>query len=350
MGRIVDTTLFGLIHDYFKSYLPHHRRCSHNTIRSYRTAMEAFLNFTKEQRGISLSAVTFKMLDSKMLISFLDSLELNGCGISTRNQRLNCIRAFFVYAAQVDTTTVIHKSDIFKVPIKKLSKPNIVKHMNEKAISTLLEQPNPFTKKGQRDRFMLLLLYDTAARCQELLDFRLCDIRLGKAPVITIQHGKGDKARDVPLMKKTVEHFQNYRQIFHSGESDYSDCPLFYMMRDGEKKPLENSTIRKLIISYGLEARKHCADIPEHITTHTLRHSRAMHLYQHGMDLTLVTQWVGHTQLETTLIYAHADTELKRKSIEVATPADNPLKKRLNADRFIVTDDDTLKSLYGLTE
>ncbi len=350
MGRIVDTTLFGLIHDYFKSYLPIQRRCSPHTIRSYQAVLEAFLDFTKDQRCISLSAVTFKLLDSKMLIKFLDSLETNGCSISTRNHRLNCIRAFFTYAAQVDPTTIIHKSDIFKVPIKKLSQSNIVKYMNEKAVAALLEQPDPLTKKGLRDRFILLLLYDTAARCQELIDLRLCDVKLGKTSTITIRHGKGDKAREVPLMKQTVEHFQNYRHTFHSGEGDYSDCPLFYMLRNGDKKPLENSTIRKLIVSYGQQARQKCIDLPEHITTHTLRHSRAMHLYQHGMDLTLVTQWVGHAQLETTLIYAYADTEQKRKSIEVATPANSPLRKKLNSDRFTITDDATLKILYGLKE
>lgn len=78
------------------------------------------------------------------------------------------------------------------------------------------------------------------------------------------------------------------------------------------------------------------------------RHSRAMHLYQHGMDLTLISQWLGHAQLETTLIYAHADTEQKRKAIEQATPADSPLKAHLNAEKYQVTDDEMLERLYGL--
>jgi integrase/recombinase XerD len=79
-----------------------------------------------------------------------------------------------------------------------------------------------------------------------------------------------------------------------------------------------------------------------------LSHSRAMHLYQHGMDLTLISQWLGHAQLDTTLIYAHADTEQKRKAIEQATPPDSPLKNHLNAEKYQVTDDDLLKRLYGL--
>ena len=73
-----------------------------------------------------------------------------------------------------------------------------------------------------------------------------------------------------------------------------------------------------------------------------------MHLYQEGMDLTLVSQWLGHSQLETTQIYAHADTEHKRKAIEAATLQDNPLHSKLNSARYTVTDEETLKKLAGL--
>ena len=73
-----------------------------------------------------------------------------------------------------------------------------------------------------------------------------------------------------------------------------------------------------------------------------------MHLYQHGMDLTLISQWLGHADLETTLIYAHADTEHKRKAIEAAVPPDSPLKSFVNPERFTVNDDELLKRLYGL--
>jgi integrase len=176
---------------------------------------------------------------------------------------------------------------------------------------------------------------------------RLDDIRLGNTPVIKVL-GKGNKYREIPLMKQTVEHFQNYFHVFHHDEGAYSGSPLFYMTRNGVKNPMDDSTVRKLIIAYGNAARKKCADVPSRVTPHMFRHSRAMRLYQRGMDLTLVSQWLGHSQLETTLIYAHADTEQKRKSIALATPKDSPLNSKLNPDRFTVTDDEILKKLYGL--
>jgi site-specific recombinase XerD len=310
--------------------------------------MDAFLEFTKAQLGIRLAEVTFEMLNSEMLLKYLDNLETNGCGIPTRNHHLKCIRSFFTYAAKIDSATVIHKAEIFKVPTKKPTEPNIIKYMNEKAVAALLEQPNPLTKKGLRDRFLMTLMYDTGARLQEIIDLRLCDIRLGKTPLIAIQHGKGDKAREVALMKQTAEHFKNYKQVFHADEGAYSDSPLFYVMHGGIKTPLDSSTVRKLVSSYGKSAREHSKDMPEHIHPHMLRHSRAMHLYQHGMDLTLVSQWLGHSQLETTVVYAYADTEHKRKAIERATPANSQLRSKLNSNRYKITDDEMIKQLYGL--
>ena len=99
---------------------------------------------------------------------------------------------------------------------------------------------------------------------------------------------------------------------------------------------------------YGEAARLVCPEVPEKVHAHMYRHSRAMHLYREGMDLTLILQWLGHSQLETTQIYAHADTEHKRKAIAAATPQDNPLYSRLNPSRYTVNDEDMLKKLTGL--
>ena len=99
---------------------------------------------------------------------------------------------------------------------------------------------------------------------------------------------------------------------------------------------------------YGREAQRLCPEIPDNVHPHLFRHSRAMHLYQGGMDLTLVSQWLGHANLQTTLIYAHADTEQKRKAIELAEHSDSPTKKNPSPGRYTIDDEETLKRLYGL--
>jgi site-specific recombinase XerD len=347
MTKVADTVLFSLIHDYFKIYLPTQRGYSPHTIRSYQTALDTFLDFVKQENGIGLSRITLDMLDSKMLSLFLDGIEQNGCGVSTRNHRLSCIRAFFDYAAKANPSVVIHLSEICKVPKKNHIKPELVEYMNEKAVKALLNAPNPKTKKGMRDRFIILLIYDSAARVQELLNIRLCDMKLGKTPTVTL-FGKGSKIRSVPLMPQTVSYYEQYKRHFHPDENGSSENLMFYTVIHGCRNPMADSTVRRIIYACGDAARAKSPDVPSNIYPHMLRHSRAMHLYQHGMDLSLISQWLGHAQIETTLIYAHADTEQKRKAIEIATEENPAMKQNLNAERYTVTDDETLKLLYGL--
>jgi len=110
---------------------------------------------------------------------------------------------------------------------------------------------------------------------------------------------------------------------------------------------MSDDNVLKFMKEYGIAARAKCLDVPENVHPHLWRHSRAMHLYQSGMDLTLVSQWLGHAHFNTTLIYAYADTEQKRIAIEEATSPMNPLREGTSA-RFRVDDDETLKKLYGL--
>lgn len=348
MTKFNNSSLFPLIHDYLKIYLPKQHKVSPNTIRSYREALELLLDYVKEYRQIPLCDVSFEMLTAEMILAFLDHLEIErDCSISTRNTRLAAIRAFIDYAADRDMTTVSVVNELKKVPVKKPNAIVVVEYMSMEAISAIVGQADPQSSKGLRDRFFMMLMYDTGARIQEMVDIKLCDLKVGKLPKITL-HGKGNKTRTVPLMENTVQHLQKYLSAFHSGAALSSEIPLFYSVIRGVVHPITDRRIRYLIKEYGEKARLVCSEVPENVHPHQFRHSRAMHLYQGGMDLIFVSQWLGHSQLETTQIYAHADTEHKRKAIAASTPKDNPLYSKLNSSRYTVTDDETLKRLTGL--
>ena len=196
MGRIVDEELFKLIRDFFTIYLPVSRGCSDHTIRAYQKSLDGFIEFVRTQKNIEFSAVTFKLLNSEMLSAYLNSIEENGASISTRNHRLNGIRAFFSYISKVDTTKIIYKSNIEKIPLKK-SVSDKIQYMSENAVKTLLAQPNTHAKKGLRDSFIMLLMYDTAARVSGVVNLSVCDVKLSKTPVVTL-HEKGSKINTVP--------------------------------------------------------------------------------------------------------------------------------------------------------
>jgi site-specific recombinase XerD len=347
MTKFGNGSLFGLIHNYLKIYLPKQRKVSPNTIRSYSEALELLVDFVKDKKGIPLKDVAFEMLTAETIAEFLDSLEYErGCSIVTRNNRLAAIRAFFKYAADVDIAAVAFLTEIVKVPVKKPDSIDTIKYMSETAVAALIATPDASTTKGLRDRFFMILLYDTGARMQEMLDIKLCDFRYGKTPSVTLT-GKGRKVRTIPIMKKTVEHLRLYLSVFHP-ESKDDNCPLFYSIIHDEINALSADCVGRFLKKYSAIAHVNCSEVPVNAHAHLWRHSRAMHLYQHGMDLILISQWLGHANLETTLMYAHADTEHKRRAIDKATNNGNNSPVSISPKRFVVSNDDMLKRLSGL--
>jgi site-specific recombinase XerD len=346
--KLPDNILFKHIHDFLKVYLPKRKNYSEHTVKAYSSALSQLINFVKTERNVLYENVTCEMLTADMLNAWLDSLEsVHGCGIKTRNQRRASIGAFLKYAAKVDVSVVMFRNELKKVPAKKTGQLELVEHMSEKAITVLLDTPNPATNKGLRDRFFMLLMYDTGARCQEILDLRIKDVRLGETPTATLM-GKGSKVRVTPIRPTTAEYLHEYLVAFHPQESAYSEQPLFYSTLHGMKRKLSSPWARRMVSAYGVLARAKCLEVPEQVHCHLLRHSRAMHLYQHGMDLTLVSQWLGHANMETTLVYAHADTEHKRQAIAAASQQGDPLSAKLNSERYTLSDEDALKKLCGL--
>lgn len=339
--------LFTAIHNFLLVSLPKERKCSVNTIRSYKKTLEQFLDFVKMKTGKPFSNLSFEDIDHNILSDFLEYLETErGCGVSTRNQRLHCIRAFYRYAAQEDISVVCHLNEIKKTKSAKGTK-KLVEHMSEAAIKAIIAQPDTTTEKGKRDAFLMLFLYRTGIRVQELVDITLADIRLDSHPSLTVC-GKGSKIRSIPLREDTVKHLKFYLEHFHYGESMYSHNHLFYAVRNGTKKRMSEDNVRCIVRKYGDDARKQCIEVPDNVHPHLFRHSLAMSLYQNGVDLSLVSQWLGHSRVETTLIYAHADTEIKRQAIEKAVPPESELKQFLNAERYTIDDEDLLKRLCGL--
>lgn len=345
MGKVKDEQLFSLLRDFLLIYLPNQRHASSNTVKAYRTAWNQLLKYIAEQKKISMMSVTFEMIRYEMVLAYLDWLsEEKGIGPATRNNRLAAIRAFITYASACRPEYISLSSELAAIKIQKKERFREVDYMSEAAVKALLAAPDTRTKMGLRDQFLMIFLYDTGARIQEALDVKICALRIDKTPTVTL-HGKGGKIRVVPLMKDTVQHLDNYMGVFHKGESVFSTEWLFYVERKGSRSAMCDDTARLRIQKYAELARENCPDVPERVHPHLWRHTRAMHLYQHGMDLTMISQWLGHKQVETTLIYAYADTEAKRKAIEKAMGTGLTGTESVN---YTVRDEDMLRRLYGL--
>jgi integrase/recombinase XerD len=180
----------------------------------------------------------------------------------------------------------------------------------------LLEQPDKSKQRGRRDLTLISVLYDCGARVQELIDTRVCDVNLATPAIITLT-GKGNKIRKVPIMKNTASLLQNYL-IENDLEKPWkNEYPLF---TNNQHHKLTKEGVAYIVSKYAASARKISTVMPAKVKVHMLRHSKAMHLLQAGVNLIYIRDFLGHVDLRTTEIYARIDTEAKRRAIENVYP------------------------------
>lgn len=346
MGKVKDAQLFMLIRNFLEIYLPTYRHAGENTVKSYRTGLNQYLDYVSSKKQISRFAVTGAMFSYDMVTEYLHWLSVDRkVSSATCNNRLAVIRAFISYASACKPEYIDLKSRLSQIKGKKNDQFGKVDYMSEAAVKALMEAPDVSTTAGLTDQFMMVMLYDTGARIQEILSLRLCDLKIDKTPTAII-HGKGGKTRIVPLMPETVKHLKKYLSVLHPDEHMHSESYLFFTRHKGQKVQMCDDTARYRIQRYAAAAKENCPDVPDNPHPHMWRHTRAMHLYQHGMDLERISQWLGHSQLETTMIYAHSDTEDKRKAIAAALG--DGVTGQLNNAPYTVDDEEILRKLYGL--
>lgn len=316
MKKLKDERLFHMIRNFFAVYLPEQRSCSPHTIKAYKESINLLFSFLEIEKRIQLFDITFETLNTQTVLEFLSWLENERhCGIRTRNQRLAAIRAFFNYSGKMDVSLIEYQNDLRKIPMKKASDNGSINFLSETALKVLLAEPDITTSKGVRDMFYMILLYDSGARNSELLNLRLMNVDLTPCRGHISVLGKGNRHRIIPIMDRTAEHCRKYLKLYHGNKCSQNQY-LFYIMRNGQKNRMSDDNVARFLKQYGVSAKKKCSEIPDKVHPHLFRHTRAMHLYRGGMPLALLAEWLGHSQLETTLIYANADTEMKRQAIE----------------------------------
>ena len=267
--------------------------------------------------------------------------------ISPDNQRLMAIRSFVKYAAISDPANIYLQAEIAKVPVRKCQS-KVVEFFSDNALKALLEQPNRSKKTGLRNSCFMILMYDTGARCQEILDLRIKDLVLNEKSPYVYLTGKGSKTRTVPLMEKTVHHLNLYLNRFHpEGQRNREDY-LFYTIIHQQRCTMSPDTVAAFLKKYADQARHSCADIPESVHPHQFRHTRAISWYRNGVPLILVSELLGHADINTSQIYAYADTEMKRKAISKALGDNSSNFQKDDVSRW-EGDDELIKKLFALS-
>ena len=312
----MDDRFFRFVRDFLLIYMPKNRCCSQNTVKAYRDTIHLLQVFMKEQKQIPFTKITFDRLNHALVGEFLDWLQTERkCSVSTRNHRLAALKSFFKYAAQEDASLMFAYIELGKVPVKRMSVPR-VSYLSELALSVLLQQPDEVAKRGIRDRFLMVFLYDTGARIQEVLDLRLKDLHLEDSVSCVYLTGKRQKTRVVPLLNKTLQHLNLYMKHFHPKVAYGSDDMLFYTVIKGKTGKMSPDNVASFLKRYAASARLTCSEVPERVHPHLFRHTRAMHLYQSGMPLSYIKDFLGHASVNTTDIYASADVSMLKAALE----------------------------------
>lgn len=310
----INDNLFSYLREFFTVFLPKQAQRSPHTILATQQVWNMLLSFVCGSIGKRVEYLVFADLSRKNVLDFLDEMQqARGWTPATRNHRLARIRSFFCYVASIEPTLAFYLEELQAIPAQKdKNKSFTLKYMSKDALSAVLRQPDPSKRIGVRDLFFLVLMYDSAARDCEMLSMRFCDFDPVKKVVYLV--GKGNKPRSVPVCDDTIRHFHRYSKIFHPQKDEF--IPMFYTVRNGTKWHMSDDNVARFVCEYGKAAKSECPEVPDNVHPHLFRKTRAMLLYQAGMPLELLAQFLGHNDPMTTLVYARADNEMKRKAIE----------------------------------
>jgi integrase/recombinase XerD len=319
--------------NFLSKYLPAERGASKNTIAAYRDTFVLLINYL-ESSGVKPNKITLEKLDRIVILGFLAWIqkERNASDL-TRNMRLSAVHSFFKYLQYHRPENLHSYQEILCIPMKK-AKQKVMNYLSIEGIALLLQQPDTTTQKGRRDLALLSLMYDIGARVQEIIDLTPSCLRLDKPLTIKVI-GKGNKARIIPMLEGQTRLLRVYIDEHKLNEPGLNMYPLFFNSR---MEKLTRAGVNHILGKYAKMAeQKNPKLIPLHISCHSLRHSKAMHLLQAGVNLVYIRDILGHVSVTTTEIYARADSRKKREAIEAAyvetAPKETPLW--LNSDNLM---------------
>ena len=286
---------------FLKEYLVVERNVSSKTIRSYKTTFQMLITYFVEEKNMKLIDITFENVTKEMILDFLNYLETEKKNsIRTRNQRLAAIHSFYQYCSVDEIEHMENIQKILSIKTKKYEK-KVQEYLTKEEVQTLLASIDSSTKIGRRNLLVLSLLYDTAARVEEIIHLKLEDIRLEEQLVILT--GKGNKQRIVPIMENTKKLIIQYLK-----ENKIARGFLF-----GENTTY--SMLKHLLLKIN-----QMNIISKKITSHTFRRSRATHLLEAGVNILYIQELLGHEDISTTQEYAKVIEKNKIEAIKKASP------------------------------
>ena len=320
--QLLDRYVF----DWITIYLPRQRVNSEGTLRTYKRALNIYLEYLE---SIGITELAPESFASNIVNNWIQWLiEKRGNSASTCNSRLAALKSFLKYLGACDNTLRNIYFDIsdYVKPVKgKKTKIQGVSKEGVKAILTTIKK----TGKGLRDRAFVQIIYSAALRLNEILSLTLENVHIDNGNSFIIVIGKGNKMRTIPIFDEDVAIIKEYIKAFH-GENPSPTDYLFYSPVRNEKGKLSQECMRKRIKQIANHARNLCPDIPYDIHPHQFRHARAQHFLEDKvLNLAELSKFLGHANIETTMVYLDITINQKIQAFALLEEEnDLPTKKK----------------------
>lgn len=321
------------IRRFLMEYLIGERNLARNTQKSYRDAVRLLVVFTAARTRKNMDQLLISDVDAELLRAFLCHVEQKRkCSIRSRNQRLAAIHALAAFVAERCPEYLDWYAQLRSVKSKR-SESAAVCYLEKVEIDALLDAPTPVTRLGYRDRALLLFLYNSGARADEVAHLCIEDLSLhtgadGALSSVCL-HGKGGKVRICPLWASTTIMLRD----LIAGRSGNERVFL-----NRRSEPLTRFGIHDIVTRY---ARAAMSRVPEmqrkRIGPHTIRHTTATHLLRAGVDINTIRAWLGHVSINTTNIYAETDLEMKAKALGLCEVKGKRSAKRWSEDADLMS-------------
>jgi site-specific recombinase XerD len=312
---MTTSTLGSILHTFFEDYLKLQKGLRPHSVRSYRDAMRLFLQFLSKDLERKITRLSLDDLTADRVCQFLNSLEeVRGNGVRSRNNRLAALRTFFEYLGRQLPERLVQAQRVVAIPTKRAQLPETLFLERDEIESVLAALPS----KGSltlRDRALLLFLYNTGARVQEVADLCMANIEFDPHPCVHL-HGKGNKWRICPLWPEMASLL---RRLFDEQRTIAApDLPVFTSSRG---RVLTRFGIYKIVRRHTRHFIKSGSDgRPRNVSPHTWRHSTAVHLLEAGVDVNVIRGWLGHVSLQTTNRYAEITIRMKEAALKQCEP------------------------------
>jgi site-specific recombinase XerD len=319
-----------LIQSFFVDHLVTVKGLRPASVRSYRDTIKLLLVFVANDNKTKVTKLTVDDFTFERILGFLRHLEDERHNhVRTRNQRLAAVHTLFDYIAAREPEMLAVCQRVAAIPMKRAA-PAETRFLERDEIEALFRGLPRRGRLALRDRTLLLFLYNTGARAQEVADLRVGNLDLGERALVRL-HGKGDKWRTCPLWRHTADLLVELVAL--NGDAG-TDKAVFVSTR-GE--PLTRFGIYKIV-------RRHAGHLDDArtdrtVSPHIFRHTAAVHLLEAGVEVNVIRGWLGHADLTTTNRYAEINTRAKIDALRTTEPPGTSAGRR---PRPVWRDDETL--------